>query len=190
MRLHLSFQLLYDFCREQCVQFYHDSLIGVIYRTDLGRASNIVTDTIKLLIEMSVNYYRSSLNFLNTNLFMQILFNLIAFRMIRGDKEFDIPFTNVTFSSDSLHFIVPVSLLALWLQFGFQFNNIIQLRSQTLQTVHESELLNNNEWKLINKLFEDSLLIDGWFFFHRKDHDLDFTGCGLLFFFHPHTIYC
>ena len=131
----------------------------------------------KTLFELGLNNYRSSLKYLNTNLLFQALFNLVAFRIIRRDDQIVIPLASMTMPDDTLYYLVPVSLLSLWLRFGFQLNNIINLRSRTLAFIVDSKITNDTEWTFANKLFEDSLLIDGWFYFHRKkeEHVLEFS---------------
>lgn len=140
-----------------------------------------MSDLGKTLFELSLNNYRSSLKYLNTNLFFQALFNLVALRIIRGDTRIEIPLVSTGLNSDALYFLVPVSLLSLWLKFGFQLNNIINVRSRSLAFLVESELATHTEWKFANKLFEDSLLIDGWFYFHRKEHILEFYWWRTIF---------
>ena len=129
------------------------------------------------LFELHVNYYRSSVLLLNTNLFLQIVFNLLALRIIFGDDSgIRIPILEIPISVTHLYFVVPITLSVLWLQFGFQLHNVIQIRSEMWNLICDTIGKDvDRQFKAAVSLFEDSMLIDGWFYLNREDHLLNFN---------------
>lgn len=123
--------------------------------------------------ELSVNRYHSSISILNANLLFQAIFNLIAFRLIRGEESLTIPIINLSLTVDSLHLVIPISLIVLWLQFGFCFHNIIKLRSEAWRLLRTLVNPGSADFDMAVKLFEDSLLIDGWYFINKTEHLLE-----------------
>ena len=132
-----------------------------------------MSDVLASSFELSVNRYHSSIKFLNANLLFQAIFNLIAFRLIRGDQSLTIPLVGITLSDHALHLVIPISLMVLWLQFGFSFHNIIKKRTQAWHLLNRLVGGSSTEFSMSVRLFEDGLLVDGWFLINKKkEHEL------------------
>ena len=149
-----------------------------------------VTGFIGLLFELNVNHYRSFLLFLNANLLLQVFLNIIVILMIYGNYErMEIPFLKYSIDMKYLTFIVPFSLLMLWLQFGFQFDNTIETRiagTDLLKRISACPCYWKNscftvtedcvQLSVANNLFRDSRLLDGWFYLSIGDSSIFFDN--------------
>ena len=143
-----------------------------------------------LVFELAVNNYRSRLAFLNANLFIQILFNLVAFRVVFGNDEFiDFPVLGIRLSVSALSIVIPIGLATLWLQFGFQLNSVIQTRASGLEFIQECFGDNENVRGISRQLFRDYLISDGWFFLYRPDHNLSLSKLPTLFLMLTTTVH-
>ena len=115
---------------------------------------NSDTNFSELLFELNVKHYNSYLLSINANFLLQILLNLISTIMIYGNfTGLKIPFFEVFIHTNFLHFIVPYSLLASWLQFGFQFNNAIETRHISMRFIHSETSMKDYKLRMSMNLF-------------------------------------
>ena len=139
----------------------------------------------EMLFELNVNYYHSGLAFLSTNMFFQGIFNIIALLILRGDNRIYFPGFNNGISVNQYYLVAPIVLLVLWLQFGFQFNTVIELREKTWNLICYGDYTIYDiiyDVKLMSamQLFQDSLLLDGWFYLNKTEHVLRFYEIPII----------
>ena len=135
----------------------------------------------RLAFELLANNFRSRITLLNANLFLQAVFNFVAMRMIYGDNAPQgLPMIGGDVSVEALSMAIPATLVVLWLQFGFHFNGAIETRAagwDYVSTFLHDDVLS----RMLKQLFRDYLILDGWFFLYRSDHNLQFGRWTVLF---------
>lgn len=132
------------------------------------------------LLELYISYYRSNNLSLNTNIFLQIVLNVVAFRMMySNEQKMTIPFVEISLSVNALSILIPLALVVLWLQFGFEFFNLIISRiggHEIIDTMTDQE--HNN--CLLFGLFRDGKIMDGWFHLYHDYNCVVFFEKGYI----------
>ncbi len=132
--------------------------------------------------DYQLKHYQELLKTFETNLFTQaafIIFGILT--LFRKDPEFEVPIIKLKLQRSWLYFLVPITLLFLWLRFGFLLDSLIKTRLYGWELFWQLADSPTKEYLRSGAaLFEDSGFMDGWFAWFRTEHMIDKNAKALV----------
>ena len=143
-----------------------------------------------------LGHYRGHLEDLSSNLFYQLLANVIAVVIVISRlKNFTIPVIEQTVRAEFVYLSLPLCLLFLWAQFGYLLNTLIDERmalwtlAEALEPLIESakglEKPNDGLWHQFLSTFSvrpelhDGAYMNGWFICFLKEYTFNAPESGI-----------
>jgi hypothetical protein len=128
------------------------------------KSNTIKQERIEKLFDERAKRYDERLGKFNTNMQLQAIFIISSIViLVKNSEKINILIIGMEISVNLLYFVIPFSLLYLWLQFGFLLDNLIgdQIIGwgilDALQDPEQKNILS------ARSLLKDGAFVDGWF---------------------------
>lgn len=116
------------------------------------------------LFELRLESYNAKLKDLNANMQFQGVFIVVSIMLlIRQSRSMNLSVFGTDVPLNWLHFLIPLVMMSLWMQFGFLLDDVIKNRLIGWYLLNASGDLPGTKLMSARPLFNDGGFIDGWF---------------------------
>lgn len=145
---------------------------------------------IKELFAAKLTSYRSLDAALHNNMVIQSVFVVLGlFSLLGRSKDVELPVLKLKLPLSWIHYVVPFSLLFVWLHFGFHLDDLINSRVDANKILTAASPETSRAWRaVVDEQLNDSGFADAWFLLFRPgEHHIDESNRGTITLLFPLT---